>query len=235
MFWYVGRAFLICGCDVSLCRIVSEIQGTQVVILSKVTNPDHRLAGLLLLLLHNKLVMAMGNLDHTLVHHRSITCLSHHMQAILLSNPVDIPPTGTNRLLHLTSSLLMQVVMIITTNNPSNSKILGVLHNQLMGLHTVTVNLLPLVIGNLDRVMVRKAMVRIMRNNNLGMVSHKHMISNKVMALLPVMAVGVIQPKRGTLPTMDHKQIPPKLPNPLLLPSKAMLPTNKKLLNQVMG
>jgi hypothetical protein len=130
----------------------------------------------------------------------------------------------------------MQVVMIITINNPSNSKILGSLHSQLMGLLTITVSPLPLATLNRDRVMVRKAMVHIMRNNNQDMLSHKHMSSNKVMAQLPAMVVGVTQLKKGTLPTMDHKEIQPKLPNPLPFPSKAMLPpTNKELLNQVMG
>ncbi|KAL5189835.1 Far upstream element-binding protein 2 [Glycine soja] len=47
-----------------------------------------------------KLVMAMCNLEHTLVHHPSITCLSNHMQAILPSNLVDIPPIGTSLLHH---------------------------------------------------------------------------------------------------------------------------------------
>ncbi|KAH1252597.1 hypothetical protein GmHk_04G009528 [Glycine max] len=45
--------------------------------------------------------MAMCNLEHTLVHHPSITCLSNHMQAILPSNLVDIPPIGTSLLHHL--------------------------------------------------------------------------------------------------------------------------------------
>lgn len=217
----------------SLARIDSEVQGTLVVTLSKATNPVHHLAGLPLLLLRNNLVMAMGNLDHTPLHHHSITCLSPHTQAILPSNLAVTLPIGINPLHHLTSSL--QVVMIITINSPSNSKILGVLPSQLMGLHTITVSHLPLVIANQDRVMVRKAMVRIMQHNNPGMVSPQHMINNKVMALLPAMAVGVTQHKKVSLPTMAHRQILPKLRNPLLLPRKATLPTNKELLNQVMG
>ncbi|KAL2346532.1 hypothetical protein Fmac_000532 [Flemingia macrophylla] len=228
--------------------IVLEILQCLVVILSKVTNLDHPLTGLLLPQCSN-LAMVMCNLEHTLVHHPSITCLRHHMEDILLSNLVDIPPIGTSLLHHLISSLLMLAVMITIVNNHRNHKILGVQHLQWMALRTITVRHLPLVIINLDRVMGRITIMLIMCNHNQGMDSHRHTISSKAMAqLLVAMAVVITLHKKATLETMLHKEIQLKLHRLNLLPpshNKVILPANildqtlpvthLKGLRQVMG
>jgi hypothetical protein len=143
-------------------------------------------------------------------------CPSNHMQVILLSQLVDILPTGTSPL-QLHSRLLM-LDMITIINRLSNSRILVVLHLQLMGLLIITVNHLPLVIANRDRAMVRMAMVHINNHHNQGMVSRHHMISSKVMARPQAMALH----KMAKLPTMDHKGIHLKYH----LPSKVMVAAN---------
>jgi len=233
---WVSSFVFICGNNFSFCRIVLEIRQCLVVTLSKVTKLGHPLAGLPLPLLNN-LVMAMRSLEHTLVQHPSTMCLSKLMQVILPIQLVDILPIGTSPL-QLPSSL----PMIIIINSLSNSRILVVLHLQLMGLLTITVNHLLLVITNRDRDILRMAMVHINSHHNQGMLSQHHMISSKAMARPQAM----VQLKRAKLPpTMDHKGMQPKfhLSN---LPNKVMVAANslaqmlltihrKGLLSQVMG
>jgi hypothetical protein len=207
-----------------------------VVTLSKVTKLGHPLAGLPLPLLNN-LVMAMHSLEHTLVQLPSTMCLSKLMQVILPTQLVDILPIGTSPL-QLPSSL----PMIIIINSLSNSRILVVLHLQLMGLLTITINHHPLVITNRGRYILRMAMVHINNHHNQGMLSQHHMISSKSMAQPQAMG----QLKRAKLPpTMDQKGIQPKfhlsnLHNKVMVAANSlaqMLPTihHKGLLSQVMG
>ena len=136
---------------------------------------DLILVGFPLVLLCSNPTMAMGSLEHTPGHQLSIVCLSHHTQGILPSHLVDILLIGITPLCHLLSILPRAVAMITTVN-----KILGLLHLRLMGLLITTVSHHLLVITNLDRVMLRIAMVGIIHPPSQGMVSHKHISATKL-------------------------------------------------------
>lgn len=165
-----------------LARIVLEIQQWLEDTLSKVIKRALPLAGLLVDLQCNNLVMAMDSLEHILAHHRSIMLPSLLIQAIPLNqHRVDIPPIGTSQLLHQLSRLPREVVMItmVSNNHHTNNKILVVLLHPLTMLVIIMASHLFQAIISKDKVILKKATVGIMHRLSLGMVSHHHMINSR--------------------------------------------------------
>lgn len=156
----------------------------------------------------------MCSLEHTQVHLPSITCPSPLTRAILRKlHLVVIPPIGTSQLLHHLSRLLRPVAMITTVNSRlhSNSKHLVVLQRLLIILVTITVSHLLQAIIKRGKVTPKMATVGIMHHLNLGMVSHRHMISSKVILLHLAMGMWPTQHKMATLLPMGLRGIQLKL------------------------
>lgn len=155
---------------------------------SKVIKHVLPLAGLLVVLQCNNLVMDMDSLEHILVQHLNIMHLSLLILAILLNwHLVDIPPIGINQLLHQLSRPLREVVMITIPNNPhTSSKTLVVLLRQ-RTLATIMASHLFQAIISKDKAILRMVMVDIRHHLNLGMASHQHMINMVILQPTTVM------------------------------------------------
>lgn len=156
---------------------------------SKVIKHVLPLAGLLVVLQCNNLVMDMDSLEHILVQHLNIMHLSLLILAILLNRHlVDIPPIGINQLLHQLSRPLREVVMITIPNNPhTSSKTLVVLLRRRIMLATIMASRLFQAIISKDKVILKMAMVDIRHHLNLGMASHQHMINMVILQPTTVM------------------------------------------------
>lgn len=168
------------------CRIVLEIQECLEDILNKVIKLDLLQAGLLLVRRCNNLVMVTFNLEHTQVHPPSITCLNH---PTLVTHHNQPPLVGTRQLHQINKHprQVGQVVMITTVSRHphNNSKHLEAQLLQLILPPMVTISHQPQVTAR-DKVIPKMGMVDIMHLVLNLVIRVLVMISNKVIALLPV-------------------------------------------------
>lgn len=182
-----------------LCRIDLEIQQWLEGTLSKVTKHNHQVGLLNPLKCSNLAVMVTcSSLEHTLVHHLSMVCLSRLTLAILNRLLVGMPKTGTSQLPHKVSRLLRELGTTIMANSPhpssssSSSQLVG---HQLIILFTTIVRP-PLLVDMVNKGTLRMGMgVDIKPHQpNMVMASHQQilplgMTSSMVMVLQQAMAM----------------------------------------------
>lgn len=176
-----------------------------------VTKHDLQLAGLLLLLKCNNLVMVTHSREHILPKYHN-TCLSHNTLGILNKPLVVILLAGTRQLEHQISRLVRELVMITIASSLSSSKDLVVLRALQIIPVMVTVSHQFLAIIHKDNLFLKVATVDMQPQfHNLDMVSLSQilrvMISSKGTLL---MVMQPTQPPRDSQLMRELRGIPIK-------------------------